>query len=102
MTLEGIDNVEDFVEKLDKIEPPGQLVSFLTDPLLQKYVELQESPIISRRIQLWLSTCLEDLYNSTKDGTVDERYMSEILEGLLKHAQYTKVSSIIVARTNPY
>ncbi|KAJ4289809.1 Phosphate metabolism transcription protein [Kalmusia sp. IMI 367209] len=90
VTLEGIDNVEDFVEKLDRIEPPGQLVSFLTDPLLQKYVELKDSPIISRRIQLWLSTCLEEQYYAIKEGTVDERYLSEILEGLLEHAQYTK------------
>jgi hypothetical protein len=28
--------VDDFVEKLDRTEPPGQLVAVLTDPLLQK------------------------------------------------------------------
>ncbi|KAL1601610.1 Phosphate metabolism transcription protein [Paraconiothyrium brasiliense] len=96
ITLEGIDNVEDFVEKLERIEAPGQMVSFLTDPLLQKYVELGDSPIIVQRIQLWLSMCLEDQYNAIKEGVVDTRYLSDILNGLLKHAQYTKTLLPIV------
>ncbi|KAF2031695.1 Mis6-domain-containing protein [Setomelanomma holmii] len=90
VTLEGIDNADDFVEKLDRIEPPGQMVSFLTDPLLQKFVELQPAPIISTRIDLWLSICLEDLYRDEKLGSGDYSYLREILEGLLKHVQYTK------------
>lgn len=94
MTLEGIDSAEAFVEKLERIEAPGQMVSFLTDPLLQKYVELNDSPIIAQRIQLWLSTCLQDQYNSTLEGVTDTRFFSEILTGLLKHAQYTKVDPI--------
>jgi centromere protein I len=83
--------VKDFVEKLDRIEPPGQLISFLTDPLLQKYVDLKPSPTTLRRIDLWLSTCLEEQYNAVKMGAVDASYLSEILDGLLKHAHYTKV-----------
>jgi centromere protein I len=94
VTLEGIDNVEDFVEKLERIEAPGQMVSFLTDPLLQKYVELSDLPVIAQRIRLWLSICLEDQHNAIKEGVVDSRYLSDILDGLLKHTQYTKVSPI--------
>lgn len=93
VTLEGIDNVDDFVEKLDRIEPPGQLISLLTDPLLQKFVELNPSPIVSSRIKLWLSTCLEEQYNAIREGTADNQYFSEILDGLLQHARYTKVCS---------
>jgi centromere protein I len=92
VTLEGIDNVEDFVEKLDRIEPPGQMISFLTDPLLQKFVELRPSPIPSTRIDLWLATCLEGLYEAERSGTGDPLYSSEILEGLFQHTQSTKVS----------
>jgi centromere protein I len=92
VTLEGIDNVDDFVEKLDRIEPPGQLVSLLVDPLLQKYVDLKPSPTTSTRIGLWLATCLEEQYEATRSGSGDDRYMSEILDGLLKYGQYTKVS----------
>ena len=91
MTLEGIDNVDDFVDQLERIEPPGQLISYLTDPLLQKFVELKPSPIMLRRIELWLSTCLEEQYNALKEGSIDHQYLSEILDGLVKHAQYTKV-----------
>jgi centromere protein I len=83
--------VEDFVEKLDRIELPGQMISFLTDPLLQKYVELTSSPITSQRIQLWLQSCLKDQYNATVEGVVETHFLSDILDGLLKHAQYTKV-----------
>lgn len=97
VTLEGIDSVEDFVEKLDRIEPPGQLISFLTDPLLQKYVELKPSPIISTRIDLWLATCLEDQYETGRLGTGDSQYLSELLDGLLTHARYTKARRYIVS-----
>lgn len=90
MTLEGIDNVDDFVERLDRIEPPGQMISFLTDPLLQKYVELKPSPVTSARIDMWLSACLEDLHEAEQSGTGDTKYAKEILEGLLRHVSSTK------------
>ncbi|PSN68151.1 Mis6-domain-containing protein [Corynespora cassiicola Philippines] len=90
VTLEGIDSVDDFVGKLDRIEPPGQMISFLTDPLLQKYVELNPSPITTKRIHLWLATCLEEGYNAAKLGTEDTRYMSEVLDGVLRQTHYTK------------
>ncbi|KAG9204765.1 hypothetical protein G6514_009996 [Epicoccum nigrum] len=90
VTLEGIDGVEAFVEKLDRIEPPGQLVSFLTDPLLQKFVELKPSPIVSARINLWLATCLEDQASAAVRGTEDTVLLAELLNALLQHARYTK------------
>jgi centromere protein I len=91
VTLEGIDNVDDFVEKLDRIEPPGQMVSLLIDPLLQKYVELKPSLVTATRVDLWLATCLEDLYEAKLAGASNDRYMKDVLEGLLKHAQCTRV-----------
>lgn len=91
MTLEGIDNVEAFVERLDQIEPPGQLISFLTDPLLQKFVDLNPSPVASARIGLWLATCLEDQTTSAVQTADDSPFLAELLDGLLQHARYTKV-----------
>lgn len=93
VTLEGIDTVDDFVEKLDRIDPPGQLISILNDPLLQKYVDLKPSSIISTRIDLWLSTCLEDVYEVERLGTGDPSNLKEILEGLITYTQYTKVNT---------
>lgn len=92
MTLEGIDNVDTLVARLDSIEPPGQMISLLTDPLLQKYVDLKPSPLVSARIDLWLATCLEDLYENQVKGIGDSSFLSDILDGLCRHTQYTKVS----------
>jgi centromere protein I len=91
VTLEGIDNVDDFVEKLDRIEAPGQMISFLTDPLLQKYVELRPSPVTSTRIDLWLSACLEDLHEAERLGNSEPQYLKQILHSLHIHADSTKV-----------
>lgn len=91
ITLEGIDNVDDFVERLDRIDPPGQLVSFLEDPLLQKYVDLRPSPMISSRIDLWLGICLEELYEGTRSSILDRKYFDDVLQGLVHHAEYAKV-----------
>jgi centromere protein I len=62
------------------------MVAFLTDPLLQKYVELRPVPITFTRIDLWLSTCLEDLYESKRSGNADLRYAEGIFDSLLRHA----------------
>lgn len=91
VTLEEIDNAEDFVEKLERIEPPGQMISFLIDPLLQKYVELNPSDIVQKRIELWLSTYLEEEYTAASSGLATSEYFVELLDGLFKHTQYTKV-----------
>jgi hypothetical protein len=96
-TLEGIDSVDDFVEKLDRIEPPGQLVALLADPLLQKYVDLKPSPITAARLGNWLATCLEEQFEEHRQGTGDDQYLSEVLDGLLKYAQYTKVSALSIS-----
>lgn len=80
------------MERLDRIEPPGQLISFLTDPLLQKYVELKPSPIVSARIGLWLATCLENEVSAVGLGDEGPTFLAELFDGLLKHAHYTKVS----------
>lgn len=80
------------MERLDRIEPPGQLISFLTDPLLQKYVELKPSPVASARVGLWLATCLEEQVSTTALNVEDSTMLAELLDGLLQHTRYTKVS----------
>ncbi|KAF9701195.1 hypothetical protein EKO04_000378 [Ascochyta lentis] len=96
VTLEGIDDVQSFVERLDRIEPPGQLISFLTDPLLQKFVELRPSPVVSARTGLWLATCLEDRVSLTGRNAEDLAFSAGLFDGLLRHAQYTKTLLPIV------
>ncbi|KAF2736807.1 Mis6-domain-containing protein [Polyplosphaeria fusca] len=96
VTLEEIDSVDDFVEKLDRIEPPAQMISFLSDPLLQKFTELRPSRIATARIDLWLSACLEDEYLAVQAGRTTSSSLSDTLDGLYKHAQYTKALLPIV------
>jgi centromere protein I len=66
------------------------MISFLTDPLLQKYVELKPSHVTSARIDLWLSASLEDVYEAERLGSSDLKYAKEILEGLCRHVESTK------------
>ncbi|OCK91240.1 Mis6-domain-containing protein, partial [Cenococcum geophilum 1.58] len=96
VTLEEIDNVDDFVEKLDRVELPGQVISSLKDPLLQKYLSLNPSNIASRRIDLWLSIFLEDEFEAVKQGESPSVFLSEIFEGILGQTRYTKLIPPIV------
>lgn len=81
------------MEKLEKIEPPGQLISVLNDPLLQKFVALKSSQHTSDRIDLWLSTYLEEEYNAVRTGGSSSPLLPDLLRGLVRHSQYTKVRS---------
>lgn len=83
--------MDDFVANLEKIELPGQMVSFLTDPLLQKYVDLNPSPIMASRIDLWLAAHLEEEYNAVQSGLGASPDLPGFLENLYKHTQFTKV-----------
>jgi len=77
---------------LDKVELPGQVISSLKDPLLQKYLSLNPSNIASRRIDLWLSIFLEDEFEAVEQGESPSLFLSEIFEGILGQTRYTKVS----------
>jgi centromere protein I len=77
---------------LDQVELPGQIISSLKDPLLQKYLSLNPSNIASRRIDLWLSIFLEDEFEAVKQGESPSAFLSEIFEGILGQTRYTKVS----------
>ena len=72
--------------KLESIEPPGQMVSFLTDPLLQRYVALRPSRMTDQRIELWVSATLEEQYDAAQRSLVDSSYLTEFLDGLAKHS----------------
>jgi len=49
--LEEVEDVSDFVQKLDKLEMPNQLVAVLGDPLLRKLISLKPSGANHRRPQ---------------------------------------------------
>jgi centromere protein I len=91
VTLEDIDSVEAFVEKLETIEPPSQLVSGLKDPLLQKYLMLNTSDESSRRLEFWLQHYFEEEIGLLQEGFGLSPSLSELLSGLVGYTETTKV-----------
>ncbi len=88
MTLEEIEDVHEFVRKLEKIEPPNQLVAVIDDPLLQKFLQLRSSDDNSKRVDNWLFAFFED---QLEDATSSESKILEMLEAVLGFTRYTKV-----------
>ncbi|KAH7393204.1 Mis6-domain-containing protein [Cadophora sp. MPI-SDFR-AT-0126] len=87
VTLEEIEDVHEFIQKLEKIEPPNQLVAAIDDPLLQKFLQLRSSKSNARRIDSWLMAFLEDHLQSSHAG---ERQILEMLETILGYTRHTK------------
>ncbi|PMD43361.1 Mis6 domain protein [Hyaloscypha variabilis F] len=87
ITLEEIEDVHEFVRKLEKIEPPNQLVAAINDTLLQKYLLLRSSDTDSQRIDSWLFALFED---QLEDSTSSEGKIFETLEAVLGYTEYNK------------
>lgn len=80
--------MEEFVQHLEKIELPNQLVAAIGDPLLQKFLQLKYSETTSRRIDNWLLAFFEDQLetpNSAADNILN------MLQAILEYTRYTKV-----------
>jgi centromere protein I len=88
--LEEIDGVVDFVERLDKIEPPSQMVSTLDDPLLLKYLYLKDDDVLRGRLDTWLSFYLESQLPDITDGEAEDKTFSEVLQKMLHYVRATK------------
>ncbi|RPB05832.1 Mis6-domain-containing protein [Choiromyces venosus 120613-1] len=85
VTLEEVEDVSDFVKKLDKLELPNQLVAVLEDPLLRTLISLKPSDGANLRINNWLATCLSSelhspLLSNIRSADRTEQFLSKILE----------------------
>ncbi|KAF4585591.1 Mis6 domain-containing protein [Ophiocordyceps camponoti-floridani] len=87
VTLEEIDSVESFVQNLEKLELPNQLVAVLADPLLQKLLVLRPGPESQRRVSNWLTSVLRDFV----EGDGDEETLWSILAVVRDFVMQTKV-----------
>ena len=92
-TLEEIDGVFDFVEKLEKISLPNQMISSLADPLFRKYVVLKGTSVPTHRVDDWLSLFFDTQLQLENQGEVISKALVEVLDQVLSYAHYTKVSS---------
>ncbi|KAH8821570.1 Mis6-domain-containing protein [Xylogone sp. PMI_703] len=87
ITLEEIENVSEFVEKLEKIDLPNQIVAVIGDRLMQKFIQLKPAPSTSRRIDNWLMSFFEDQLGDP-DGS--EPRILAMLAAILDYTRYTK------------
>lgn len=85
--MEEIDNVDRFVNNLEKIELPNQLAAVLADPLLQKLVLLRKDYLITRRIVHWVEAALDDVLT----GTADTKTFVDTMEVLDDYVSSVKV-----------
>ncbi|KAI5862882.1 Mis6-domain-containing protein [Durotheca rogersii] len=69
ITLEEIENVDGFVDNLERIELPNQLIAVLGDPLLQKLLLLKPHAEAHQRAGSWLASYGQDLLSG--DSGVD-------------------------------
>ncbi|KAH8431343.1 Mis6 domain protein [Aspergillus melleus] len=90
-SLEELRDVGHFVEKLDKIELPNQIISTLGDNMAQKYLHLAQPEAAGRRLDDWLKAFLVDKIESTQDGEDDENEsLGYVLSLLVEYVRYTK------------
>lgn len=88
VTLEEIENVTGFVQNMDRIELPNQLVAVLADPLLQKLLLLRPNAEAYQRVANWLSSVLQNVI----DGDADEATLWEVLDVVKEFVVQSKVS----------
>ncbi|MCJ1472792.1 hypothetical protein MMC13_001441 [Lambiella insularis] len=90
-TIEEIEGVSDFIQKLDKITLPNQLVSALEDPLLRIYLILRNDDLPNHRIDDWLSLFFDAQVQIEQSREKPSKTLVEILGKSLSYAHHAKV-----------
>ncbi|KAJ5166421.1 uncharacterized protein N7482_005202 [Penicillium canariense] len=90
-SLEEIRDIEHFVDKLDTIELPNQIISTLGDAMAQKYLHLVQSEVANDRLDEWLKGFLQDKLGQIHEYDEDEPEMlSYVLSYLDGYTSFTK------------
>jgi centromere protein I len=93
-SLEELRDIGHFVEKIERIELPNQIISTLGDAMAQKYLHLVQSEAAYHRLDEWLRNFLEDKLEMIREQEDDEpETLSYVLEFVVGYASYTKVCS---------
>lgn len=98
-SLEELRSIDHFVEKIEKIELPNQIISTLGDNIAQKYLFLVQPETASRRLDDWLKSFLADQLDFVNDKGSDDEHESlgYILSLSVAYVRYTKVCTPFVA-----
>lgn len=95
-SLEELRGIDHFVERLDKIELPNQIISTLGDRFAQKYLFLVQSETANARLDDWLTSFLEDKLEQLQDGEDDDpETLTYILLLVVEYVRYAKVRQSI-------
>jgi centromere protein I len=95
-SLEELRNVYDFVERLEKIELPNQVVSVLGDRLAQKYMLLVGPKIAKLRLEDWLEAFLRDeAERAHSNGFGESESLGYVLGAAAGYVRATKVHTEI-------
>ncbi|KKA27851.1 hypothetical protein TD95_003234 [Thielaviopsis punctulata] len=84
VTLEEIDSAARFVQILEKIEFPDQLVAVVSDPLLQKLMQLRPDQTSFRRVSNWIGSMIQDIEDYPNDISIVTDMMSVLYDYVSK------------------
>ncbi|KAL6236015.1 hypothetical protein BDW75DRAFT_239619 [Aspergillus navahoensis] len=91
ISLEELRSVDHFVEWLDKVELPNQIISTIADGFAQKYLFLVQPEIANRRLNDWLQAFLNEHLEYARDfGVEGVETLGYVLNLAVDYAQYTK------------
>ncbi|KAJ6016862.1 Centromere protein Cenp-I [Penicillium sp. IBT 35674x] len=91
-SLEELRGIEHFVDKIEMIELPNQIISTLGDGMAQKYLHLIQSEAANHRLDEWLKALLQDRLENIQEWNEDDEpdLISYVLEFVEGYAAYTK------------
>ncbi|KAJ5438931.1 uncharacterized protein N7458_009929 [Penicillium daleae] len=90
-SLEEIRDIEHFVDKLDTVELPNQIISTLGDAMAQKYLHLVQSEAANDRLDEWLKGFLADKLEQIREDDDDEPEILSFVLGFLEgYTSFTK------------
>lgn len=92
-SLEELRGIEHFVDKIEMIELPNQIISTLGDGMAQKYLHLMQSEAANHRLDEWLKAFLQDRLENIQELNEDDEpdLISYVLGFVEGYAAYTKV-----------
>lgn len=91
-SLEELRSVSHFVEKIERIELPNQIISTIGDNLAQKYIHLVHPEAANGRLDDWLNGFLDDKLEHIQEGEDgDSEELTYVLSLAVDYVRYTKV-----------
>ncbi|EEA26896.1 hypothetical protein EYB25_002074 [Talaromyces marneffei] len=91
-SLEELRDVDGFVERLEKIELPNQIVSMLENRMAHKYMALVGPEVARHRLDDWLDAFLKDEIEMAKlPDSTDSEALRYVLGAVCCYVQSTKI-----------